>query len=459
LKEIATVSSAHELFRRGRYAKALASIGRVVQSDPRSSSARLFLARLRLWRGEYSAARREAELVLAGSPECAEALRIRAATRVLDRRPEDALGDLKRALALKPQDAESLIWLAEAFWLLRFPGKALPIIDAALKLREEVVAAHLLRGLILIDLRDARSRDEWRWVDCKSKGALPHWRSMPAPKRASAMMRRLLGSLRGNRDAPATHVVRLDRGGARLQDLPPPADQNIRVRELSHLAQKKVREGNCAEALSDLESVLREQTTPTAQALACSFKGEVHLWLGDLEQAEDAFRQAIRINPQTRWAHVGLCGIHTLRMNAPLALKTANAIARYESCSAQTWRGEVLRRWGTLEEAAALLERTLGQYPSRIGTMLNLALAKGARGDQDSQRSLFEQSCALAPVLLADAAASCGVGSIGARTSFPDAKIQPILESALRLLRGNRSSWMDVYFAPPNGVRPFLRRE
>lgn len=462
MKEIAAISqfrSADQLFRRRRYAKALDKIEATVRSDPHSSSARLFLARLRLWRGEYSAARREAELVLTNSPECAEALRVRAATRILGHRPHGALDDLKRALALKPQDAESLIWLAEAFWLLRFPGKALQIIDAALELREEILAAHLLRGLILIDLHDVRSRDEWRWIDSKSSGALPELKSMPAPQRARALMQRLLRRLRGNRDAPATHLVRQDRGGTRLQDLPPPRDPQIQVRELAHLAQKKVRAGNYADALSDLESVLRKQKTSAAQALACSFQGEVHLWLGDLEQAEGAFRRAIRINPRTRWARVGLCGVHTLRMSAPLALKAAKAIANYKSCSAQTWRGEVLRRWGALDAAVALLELTLGQYPSRIGTLLNLALAKGARGDWNSQRSLFEQSCSVAPGLLADAAADCGVGSMGARASFPDAGIRSILESALRFLRGNRSSWMDVYFVPPNVLRPFIRPE
>src|SRR6185295_2554264 len=97
--------------------------------------------------------------------------------------------------------------------------------------------------------------------------------------------------------------------------------------------------------------------------------------------ARTDFERAIALRGATRWAYVGLCGVHTLRGDFAEALRQAEAAERHGAFSGLTWKGEARRRGGDLAGAARDLERALETHPHRIGALLNLALVRGAQGD------------------------------------------------------------------------------
>jgi tetratricopeptide (TPR) repeat protein len=118
------------------------------------------------------------------------------------------------------------------------------------------------------------------------------------------------------------------------------------------------------------------------------------------------------------------------------------------------YRGEAHRRLGQLERARADLERAIELTPTRVGAWVNLALVHDARGDPEAFAEVWTHLERTASGLLSSAAAALGV------TLFRDPGDEPtqaerraVLEQALRLMRGNRSTSCATFFSPDGRLR------
>ncbi len=170
-------------------------------------------------------------------------------------------------------------------------------------------------------------------------------------------------------------------------------------------------------------------------------RGELHLWLGQADEAERDFRAAIALVKTTRFAWIGLPGVELLRGQPQRALDLANEGIRVMGGTigpaAYAYRGEVLRRLGRLAEARADLDAAVAVSPTRLSAFINLALVQLAQNDPNAAATIAR--CRdRAPVLFADAEQD--LAAHGRPSGDAD-----LLQHALDLMVGNRASSLIVY--------------
>jgi tetratricopeptide (TPR) repeat protein len=149
-----------------------------------------------------------------------------------------------------------------------------------------------------------------------------------------------------------------------------------------------------------------------------------------------------------------------------------------EGPAIHAFRGEALRLLGQLERAIPELERAAAAHPARASSVINLALAYAADGREQPTRTLWqrlahEQACGL----VSDAARELDEGRPLARQSsllepkpiapLPQARrivgdhgweptlevIVAVLERALQMMGGNRSSGLLTYWTSDGRLR------
>ncbi|MEM9191937.1 MAG: tetratricopeptide repeat protein [Myxococcota bacterium] len=193
-------------------------------------------------------------------------------------------------------------------------------------------------------------------------------------------------------------------------------------------------------------------------ALPLCHRGELRLWLGDLDGARADLEGSIAQNPQTRWAYIGLTGLDTLAGDNPRALETSAhgimAMGNTTGAAVHVYRGGAHRRLGQFSEARADLERACELHPSRVGAFFELALLEAAEGHSEAFDALFERLLRQAPGLLSDAARTEGVSF----ARDPDDELSSadrirVVERALDLSGGNRSSTCITYRTPEGRLR------
>jgi hypothetical protein len=97
---------------------------------------------------------------------------------------------------------------------------------------------------------------------------------------------------------------------------------------------------------------------------------------------------------------------------------------------------------GQARKAVELCSEALEKPPFKPALWINFALAKGAVGDASGQRELLAKLRAHLPEFFVDAAKA-------ARST----QAPKVLEAALSMLRGNRSSWMYLYTLPDGTLK------
>jgi tetratricopeptide (TPR) repeat protein len=197
-----------------------------------------------------------------------------------------------------------------------------------------------------------------------------------------------------------------------------------------------------------------------ASPLPYNDRGEVHLWLGNAARADADFLHALQVNPRVFWAFVGRAAACLLQGDASGALVRCEEAVRVTGCVGPTlfaYRGEALRLLGRMDDAIQDLEFACAEYPARVGAWLNLALARGARTEQDAVRNIAARLFFSAPVLLSDAARELSV-SPRADATAPIDVLLGLFGHALGMMRGNRSSSCTTYFTREGAVR-FVSRE
>lgn len=441
----------------GRVAGSRAALRRALAIDPAQPEVHVELAELALWEGDAAEALAEAGAAEALDPEMPATLRIRGAVAALAGEHREAAELLDRALAGDPDDYLTLTWRAEV--ALRLGDHELtPELLARSTMRAPGfhLAAWVIRFLSVAasDPKVSSGDRLYHTETAELRDAVTEMIPEAAPSfaggRRGAMvevLERALVMMAGNRSVQTTF-----RGAdGQLQRL------RVRggVRFASRQALRRIRGLPPATVLAALDEVVRRYPR---SALPICHRGELRFWIGDLEGARRDLDAAIERNAHTRWAYIGLTGIDILEGNPGRALQTsAHGVAVMygsEGPAVFVYRGEARRLLGHFAAARRDLERAVEISEQRLGAWLNLALVYLALGDRPAWERAWERLRERASGLLSDAAHELGVVLWGdPREAVGDDERSRVLERALAMTRGNRSTGLTTYFTREGRLR------
>lgn len=431
---------------------ALANLERAIELEPEVPGHRVELAQLASWMGEDAAAQTNVDAALALDPECAAAIRMHGALQARAGAHAEAITTLERALALDERDYQAHVWLSEAYLRTGQYEKAhAQLHHASMNAEGFLVVAWLLRFLIVA----GESPDQ--------REAIPPWRTEEfaesirelCPELAQTCLRTrspadtvtaveaALAALQGNRSIYPTHVV--DGELRRLHT-------RTGCRHASRWALQLLRVAPAQECLAAFDEIVARYV---GSSLTYCHRGELRLWLGDLEGGKADLEQAIAAVRGTRWAWIGLSTLGLLSGDYQQTLDiNAQGIAVMndtEGPAVYVYRGEAKRKLGRIDEAIIELEAALRSTPSRASATINLALAYAATGRMAEFEPLWRRlRDEQASGLLSDAAHELGVVIFGdssdGEDSTPEHAVKlAVLERALAMLGGNRSSGLLTY--------------
>ncbi len=420
------------------------------------------VGRLALWVDDHDTVLARADEALALDPACAGALRLRGAVAVRRKQYTEAIEPLMEASAADPREYEAHVWRAEAAlrlsdyttvheqlhqasmkaqgllfvsWMLRFIAVA-----QQNNLPDEIVGPHRTEEFIkaAIEL-------------CPGCEAVFETRR---ERELVPVVERALVRLAGNRTVMATSY---DPETGRLQRL----KTRSGARYSSRHALQLIRVMSPEKTLEHLDRVVA--AFPGSSLPVCH-RGELLLWMGDLPRARKDLEQAISILPATRWAHIGLTGIDILEGNSERALETSargvRTMNNTEGPSVYIYRGDALRRIGRHNAALRDLVRSVNIHPSRVSAWFNLGLLFAERGENELFEKVYARLCIQAPGLLSDAARECGEMLWGDPGFSPTVAARArVLEQALAMMKGNRSSTAMTYFTAEGRMRMVEHRD
>ncbi|MCA9692874.1 MAG: hypothetical protein KC636_24970 [Myxococcales bacterium] len=411
------------------------------------------LARLRLWRGDTDGA-----AALLGDRSRAEdprGARLLGASAVLTGDLRAAHAHLDHALARDPSDVEALRWRAEAHLRARDLKAANAALDQSFLL-ENAAASLLIKAIVHLESRligprvIAKLAGSGTYLDGFFRQHI-HTLADPAatraaledPRELAAHLRSILARLGGSR---ATRATLLTAPGA-AEPLVYAATASGRDDSANNLM-RLAEDVSVVELLSTFTALKRRYPESPHPY---TYRGELLLWLGDYRGALADFNRVLRIAP-TRWAYVGKAAALMLtghpRRASWVSTKGVARFGRLASATTHVYRGELRRLHGRAREAIADLELAVHHKPARIGAWVNLALARVELGDPGARAALDELE-ARAPAVLWESARSLGERP-RARITTQD---RALLERALVLMRGNRSSVIHTIFPPGESMR------
>lgn len=376
-------------------------------------------SRLRVWSGDATTAETHARAALKLDATSADAWCALGAALNGD------VEAIDKACALDHEHCEAFTWLADRHARANDEPKMSAALNIAIGSAKRLpVMAWALRSLGCLPARvdeDVLSQPRFQEV-LSALEALGF--SLPrSGDDARALLESMRTSLRGNYGEQATHVV-----GGVTKRLPPSAREG--PRSASRLALESLRSHSVEEVLSALDEVERRHSR---SSLPACHRAEALLWAGRLDEAAREFERAIAMVRGTRFAWIGLTGVAMLRGAYDEALRVcAEGVRVMGDTSGPAvfiYRGEVLRRMGRLEEARADLELAVRRSPRRLSATINLALITD---DSKLIDAVFDR----APALISDA-----------RRGLVKPTTRQILERALELMRGNRSTSLITYWA------------
>lgn len=386
---------------------------------PERAEPLVWRSRFRRWTGDLAAAETHARAALKLDETSADAWCALGAALNGDATAID------RACALDPQHGEAFTWLADRHARVGDEAKTTAALHVAISSAKRLpVMAWALRSLT--SLPEGLDPKHLSYPRFQEVGGFLETLGRPIPTsldEARSLLELVRTSLCGNYGEQATWLV----DGA-LHRLPTVAREG--PRSASRNALELLRSQPLDEVLQVFDAV--EQRYPRSSLPACH-RAEAFLWAGRLDESQREFERAIALVRGTRFAWIGLTGIATLRGRLDEALRVCAEGVRVMGDTSGpavfVYRGEALRRAGRLDEAREDLRLAVERTPRRLSATLNLALIDD---DPALQDVVFDR----APALCADA-----------RDGLVEPTKRQVLERALELMRGNRSSSLITYWA------------
>jgi tetratricopeptide (TPR) repeat protein len=412
---------------RGDYKAAQSCYLRARRLDPRHVGAAESLSRLYLWRGDLPETDRHAQAALKLNHHSVIAARCRAAALAQQGRLRPALKAFATYLKTTPKDGEGHVWHGEILRRIGQRRQAWAAFSRAEKLIPQSLGLLINRTLLrLAEGSPVPMEDEQQvsGVVPPEIADLRHKVSPDRPAEWATMLNRARVCMSGNLSAVQTFVWRR-RLVRHIHYYP---------RHYPTQLQRRVRFGDADRVLHEFARLIRE--TPHEGYLH-SHRGELYLWLGRYQEAKKDFALAGKYNPKLLWPKVGGGAALMFTGRPDQTLEKMDYAAQHGGSShiMLPWRGESLRRLGRYEEAQLIFSEMRMAFPFRPSIWINIALTKGALGDEAGMQDLYRRLCMGVPGLMRDAANECGSN-----------QAQSVLEQALGMMRGNRSSWMYTYF-------------
>lgn len=420
---------------------------RAIALEPRDAGALLDLARLRLWRKELPSATALARRAVAEAtdPEFeARARRVLGAAAALAGRRSEARRELDAALRLAPGDAESWVWSAELHRRAGDPRAALSDLRKADGLGYHALGSlinRFLAGLAATGRGPAPGDPDFAYIMSTVPPALIDLRDEGArsdPRRLRARLEKALAWLGGNRSLVQTFLVGSKKSRRLVNHV------NYFPRDRLVFLQSTIHYGDYERVLSLFDRLIRREPR---EAYPYSHRAEVYLWVGRYDDARRDFARARRLNPKLLWPWVGAAACSMLLGDCARALRELDETKGRGSPSILcNWRGESYRRLGEPGRALRELARIPEKFPFRPAVWINTALAQGDLGDERAQTEMPRRLRRHMPEFILDAAREAGVRAPDSPDgSWTAEGARRTLESALALMRGNRSSWMYGY--------------
>lgn len=423
----------------------------VLAADPAQRTARLHLARLRMWSGDLTAAMSLIDDLLGEANPPAEALLVRAVAGARAGDLAAAERDLDAAVVAAPGLTEAWCWRAEV--RLR-AGRADDAFSDALRATDSVSSvepfvAHLLRLLAPLG-QESNERltpfvleEVAEGIEALCPGAAPIL-ARGDGREFSKLAWNALERLGNNRSTTPTTVA-ADGSVSRLFLRPSP-------RWRGSWALATIQTEGIDAARRHLDDVVAD--SPQSPIALC-YRGELDLYLGEFASALGYFRRAIELDPATRWAYIGSFAVEMFTTGPEAALNLWRQAERKCHSPGPTlygYRGEAYRRLGRLDDAIAELSRSVQTSPTRIGSWINLGLAYAAAADVEGLRGVLDEIKRRAAGFVSDAARECAIPVWGGEV-LPPATVRDLLEHMLVMLRGNRSSTYPAYFTHSGDLR------
>jgi tetratricopeptide (TPR) repeat protein len=325
--------------------------------------------------GRYPAASRILAAIVAVRPYDADALNLSAATALASGGSKEAVVFMERAVDLAPKN---LVFLANLAEMRRRAGDKQGGLEAArqaVAMGPNVAIAHCNLGIALYGLGDLDG------AEAAQNAALGI-----DPRHSRALNN--LGSIaRDRKDRGA--AVEFYRRALRLC----PSDDDI----ATNLGTVLVEDDREVEALRVLLPYIR--TRPNVPAEMYAVVGRAHLRGNALDDAEVAFRSAIRSDNRHVSAHLGLSQVLQQKNRPTMALAAAEDAARIDANSAAAHHqvGMCLAELGHPERALAAYERALAADPEFHGAFVSLGYHAMELGNSGEARRMFERAIAMQP--------------------------------------------------------------
>lgn len=440
---------------------ALDCYARALALDPSDPTPLVAQAEIASWRGDDDEAAALTERALALDPELAAAIRMQGALEVRAERYTDAIATLGRAIAIDPEEYQAHLWLSEAYLRLeRYDEAHDQLHNGTMHAGGFLFQSWLIRFLIVAgEGEDPQSAtvtpNRTEEFDDVLRELCPELAERALASRdladTVAAVEAALRALEGNRSIYPTHL--LDGELTRMR-----TRSGCRFESRWILQLLRVSPGEACLARYD-ELIPRYP----GSSLPICHRGELHLWLGNVEEARADLERAIELVEGTRWAYMGLSTLDLVAGDYQACLdlnaRGVRVMQNTEGPAIHVYRGEALRKLGRLDEAIAELEQAVQWHPARASATINLALAYAAKHPEDPEDPEFEllwrrladeQACGL----LSDAARELGETIVGDDGWAPTraTKVR-VLERALEMMGYNRSSGLLTYWTADGQLR------
>ncbi|MCX4243665.1 tetratricopeptide repeat protein [Paraliomyxa miuraensis] len=410
----------------------------------------LCMAQLQHVAGQLDAAYATLRRIERLDPGRRDVARERGALAMTESRYEDARGILGDVFAEDPRDWVAGTWLTEAHLRLGDIESARRALKEARSVHDSPI--HTLLQCAMSDGEEVAKHTELEEL-------LRHWsepwsiqdvadRHDPYPARARIF--EILSSFRGSRGEDLTRVSPLADGPTGVRAVSTgKRDDRSESRSASASAIKAIVTRPLEVVFESFDRIIEQY--PDSPHPWC-YRGELRLWLGDYAAALDDFDAALGCE-KARWAYIGRAAVHLLAGRREEGMAEVEVCRRsfdaVPSATTHIYVGESDRKAGRLDTALLELEESVRVKPGRLSGWINLVLTHHALGHRErASELLLRRVVRVAPRLLRDAARAAGLAPGRATTrGVPSPEdLVPLLEQALLMMRGNRSSHTVTYF-------------